>query len=254
MTRISIVVPVFNEERSLESLTWRIHEALAPGPWSWELLLIDDCSRDGSLEVMRLLAAADPRVRVLHLREHAGQSAALAAGFGHARGELLVTLDADLQNDPADIPRLLERIEGHDVVSGVRAERHDDWLRRWSSRIANAVRRRVLGDTITDAGCSLKVYRAAAVRQVPVFDGYHRFLATLIQARGGRAAEIPVRHHERERGSTKYGVRNRLGRVLVDLVAARWLRSRAIDPGNVVEVGTEPARPRAVASGEALPR
>jgi len=233
--QVSIIVPVFNEAGNLSPLVAEIRQAMETTSRDWELLLVDDKSTDRSLDECRRLAAVDPRIRVLEHRRNAGQSAAMATGFRHVRGEWVVTLDADMQNDPADIPRLLAETGEFDLVSGIRTNRRDDWVRRWSSRIANAVRRRVLGDTITDVGCSLKVYRARDVRAVPVFNGMHRFLPALLQHRGARVKEMSVNHRPRLHGKAKYGVGNRLWRGIADVLAVRWLQSRFIDPDNVVE-------------------
>jgi len=165
-------------------------------------------------------------VRTLRLARPEGQSAALAAGFQAARGEVLVTLDADGQNDPADIPRLLAALRSADVVSGVREHRADPALRLVASRIANGVRRGVLRDGVSDVGCSLKAYRAEFVRGLPLFRGAHRFLPALCRARGARVTEVPVAHRPRRHGVSKYGVRNRLWVGLCDLFGVLWLRSR----------------------------
>ncbi len=235
--RLSIVVPLYNEEENLPVLDGEIRAALAPLGIAWEVLYVDDGSTDGSLEALRALAAADPRIRILRHRKNAGQSAGLASGFRAARGELVATLDADLQNDPADLPRLLAKLdEGWDVVSGVRRNRQDSWVRRASSRIANAVRNRATDEAITDVGCSLKAYRARYLAHLPMFGGMHRFLPTLVRWNGARVTEIAVNHRPRLHGVAKYGIGNRLFRALADLFAVRWMRTRWIDPANVEEI------------------
>jgi glycosyltransferase involved in cell wall biosynthesis len=163
------------------------------------------------------------------LAANSGQSAALAAGIRRARGAVIVTLDADLQNDPADLPLLLAALEHADVVSGVRRERHDNWLRKVSSRVANGVRRSVLGDPLTDIGCSFKAYRREALAGIPLFVGAHRFLPALCMFRGARLVEVPLSHRPRRHGTSKYGVGNRLWRGIYDLVGVRWLRSRMLN-------------------------
>ncbi|MCZ7651284.1 MAG: glycosyltransferase family 2 protein [Thermoanaerobaculia bacterium] len=240
---LSLVVPVFDEEESLPLLLEQLRTALAPLDLAWELLLVDDGSRDRSLAVMRELAAADPRLRVLAHRRNAGQTAALASGFRAARGEIVVTLDADLQNDPADIPRLLDRLAAGDCdcVSGVRQGRQDSWVRRVSSRVANRVRNWATDEAITDVGCSLKAYRREYLLHLPLFDGMHRFLPTLVRWQGARVTEIPVGHRPRRFGVAKYGIGNRLWRALADLWAVRWMRRRWIDPRNVEEREAVPA-------------
>jgi len=178
--------------------------------------------------VMRELAAEDPRVRVGALDGNHGQSAALDAGFRRARGEVLATLDADLQNDPADLPRLLTALDRADVVNGVRQGRLDGWVRRVSSRIANRFRNWATGDAVTDVGCSLRVMRAEYVRRVKLFRGLHRFLPTLLRMEGARVTELPVSHRPRVHGRSKYGIGNRLFAGLHDVFAVRWMQSRVL--------------------------
>jgi glycosyltransferase involved in cell wall biosynthesis len=235
---VSIVVPVFNEERSLPQLVSEIEAAMAPLPSTYEMVFVDDGSTDGGRRVLHDLARSDARLRVAALPRNSGQSAALAAGFRLARGASVVTLDADLQNDPADIPRVLAALDGVAMVSGVRRNRRDDWLRRVSSRIANGVRRSVLDDGVTDVGCSLKAYRAEYLRRIPAFNGFHRFLPALIQMAGGSVREIDVTHRPRVHGSSKYGVGNRLWRGVVDLLGVRWMRRRWVDPFAAIEEST----------------
>ena len=225
---LSLVIPAYNEVENLEPLLAELREALAGVTRSWEIVLVDDGSRDGTDQRILAESRRDPRVRAVLLVENAGQSAALAAGLSRARGAIIVTLDADLQNDPADLPRLLEALEGADVVSGVRARRQDSWARRVSSRIANGVRRGVLGDPITDIGCSFKAYRREALDGLPMFVGVHRFLPALCVFRGARLREVLLTHRPRRHGVSKYGVGNRLWRGLNDLVGVRWLKSRLV--------------------------
>jgi glycosyltransferase involved in cell wall biosynthesis len=164
----------------------------------------------------------------LILEKNAGQSAALAAGLSRVRGDIVVTIDADLQNDPADLPRLLAALAHADVVSGVRAKRNDSWVRLVSSRIANSVRRAVLGDPVTDIGCSFKAYRREVLEGLPMFVGVHRFLPALCVFRGARFAEVELNHRARQHGVSKYGVGNRLWRGLADLNGVLWLKSRMV--------------------------
>jgi dolichol-phosphate mannosyltransferase len=238
---VSLVIPVHNEEENLAILATEIRAALDGAGRSYEVLWIDDASTDGSLAALGRIAVADPRARVLRLSRSSGQSAALAAGFRNARGEVVVTLDADLQNDPADIPRLLAEMAemaettetaetpGWDLVSGVRIRRRDDWVRRLSSRIANGVRNWATGERVSDSGCSLKAYRAEYLRRVPMFKGMHRFLPTLVRLDGARIKEVPVNHRPRLHGKTKYSIGNRIFRSLADLFAVRWMERRWID-------------------------
>lgn len=218
-----------DEEANLLPLFERIF-AIFGQRSQWELVLVDDASRDGTPRVMRELARRDPRVVVVFLERHGGQSAALAAGLREARGEVIATLDADLQNDPADLPLLLERLDGCDAVVGYRLKRHDSFVRRASSRIANGVRNWISRDRVRDTGCSLKVFRAEALRSIPWFDGVHRFMPTLLRYQGRRVLEVPVSHHPRHAGRSKYGIRNRAWRGLKDVLAVRWMRDRMIQP------------------------
>ena len=235
---ISVVIPVYNEEENLPVLAREIRQALETVGRPYEVLYVDDGSTDRSPEVLRGLAREDPRVRVLRQRRNSGQSAALDAGFRHARAPVVVTLDADLQNDPADIPRLLERMGDYDVVSGVRTNRQDTWVRRASSRLANGVRNRVTHESVTDVGCTLRAYRAEYLRRIPVFNGMHRFLPTLLRMEGARVTEVPVRHRPRLYGQPKYGIHNRLWRGLADLFGVRWLQKRWVDRSLSEEIDT----------------
>jgi dolichol-phosphate mannosyltransferase len=217
---ISVVVPAYNEVENLPILLAELHCALAATGRTWEIVLVDDG--------IRAAAAAEPRLRPVLLAANGGQSAALAAGFAQMRGRIVVTLDADLQNDPVDLPRLLAALESADVVSGIRANRQDSAVRLVSSRIANGLRRWVLGDRITDIGCSFKAYRRETLDGLPMFVGVHRFLPALCQFRGARLAEVEISHRPRRLGVSKYGVGNRLWRGLHDLVGVRWLKSRLV--------------------------
>lgn len=241
---LSLVIPAYDEAENLPVLAAEIREALRSSRWSYEVLVVDDGSSDATPEILARLAQRELGFRALRLEHNCGQSAALVAGFLRARGRIVVTLDADLQNDPADIPKVVAALEstGADAVSGVRTNRHDAWLRRLSSRIANGVRRRVLRDGITDVGCSLKAYRREVVAGLPCFDGMHRFLPALVQLRGGRVLEVPVGHRPRLHGSPKYGVHNRLWRGIADLMAVRWMQERWISHQDVEATSTRTSR------------
>lgn len=251
--RLSLVIPLYNEAENLPVLAAEIRRALEPLATPWETLFVDDGSTDGSFAALVALAGADPTVRILRHRRNAGQSAALAAGFAAARGAIVVTLDADLQNDPADIPALLARLGDSpatsdcDAVSGVRRRRQDSWVRRISSRVANSVRNWATDEQVSDVGCSLKAYRREVLERLPMFTGMHRFLPTLVRWNGARLAEIPVNHRPRLHGTAKYGIGNRLFRALADLMAVRWMRTRWIPRGNLEVV--EEIRPPASAPG-----
>jgi glycosyltransferase involved in cell wall biosynthesis len=227
---LSLVVPVYNERDNLPLLVEEIGRALAGGARPYEIVAVDDGSTDGSLAVLKALKREHPELHIVAFTANAGQTAAFAAGFRAARGRMIVTLDADLQNDPADVPALVAELErsGATAVVGYRASRHDSGWKRLQSRIANGVRNRLNRETIRDTGCSLKAFRADAVRAVALFSGMHRFLPTLIKLQGGSVIELPVRHRPRRFGKTKYGMWNRAVRSLVDALAVRWMQRRAL--------------------------
>jgi glycosyltransferase involved in cell wall biosynthesis len=225
---LSVVAPVFDEKENLRRLHAEIAAVLGEGD-EWELVLVDDGSRDGSDLVIRELAREDRRVVGVLFGENRGQSAATAAGVQAARGEIVATLDADLQNDPKDLPALVDALDEHDAVVGYRAQRHDNFVRRLSSRIGNGVRNALTRDTIRDTGCSLKVFRAEAARSIRWFNGAHRFLPTLLRHQGFSVIERPVSHRPRRAGKSKYGIGNRALRGLLDTLAVRWMRARQID-------------------------
>jgi glycosyltransferase involved in cell wall biosynthesis len=225
---ISAVVPAYDERENLPLLVEELRAALDGTQKRYEMVVVDDGSRDGSAEWLLGAAALDPRLVPVLLERNVGQSVALAAGLARARGAVIVTLDADLQYDPAELPRLLAALAHADVVSGVRAQRRDGWLRRVSSAIANSVRRALLGDPVTDIGCSFKAYRRETLEGLPWFVGAHRFLPALCVFRGARYAEVALSHRPRLRGRSKYGISNRLWRGLVDLFGVRWLKSRLV--------------------------
>jgi len=228
MPEISVVVPIYNEVDNIAPLLAELRAALAVVGKTHEIVLVDDGSTDGSAERLAAEAAHDPTLVVIRFERNAGQSAALAVGLRAARGDVLVTLDADLQNDPADLPRLLAALEGADLVSGIRAKRQDTALRLLSSRIANWTRRRALGDPVTDIGCSFKAYRRETLEGMPYFIGVHRFLPALCVFRGARLVEVAISHRPRRHGVSKYGVGNRLWRGIVDLVGVSWLKNRLL--------------------------
>ncbi len=229
---VSVVVPVMNEEGSIPRLAEEISEAMRRTGKRWECVWIDDGSTDGTRLALAAAASKHPEHRFLELDGHFGQSAALAAGFQHARGSIVATLDGDGQNDPADIPRLLERLERGDVdmVNGVREKRRDSFVRKLSSRIGNGFRNWLTRESVSDVGCSLRVFRKWCVEGIPVFKGMHRFLPTLARMRGARIAELPVNHRPRGAGRTKYGIANRLWVGIADTFAVRWMQRRLVWP------------------------
>ena len=227
---LSVVFPVFNEEENVPILLEEITKALAGQPWTYEIIAVDDGSRDGSLEVLRAARAKVPNLRVITFEKNSGQTAALDAGWRAARGDFVVSLDADLQNDPADIPRLMKKREdlGVDMIIGVRVNRHDTWSRRMQSKIGNGVRNWITGDQITDTGCSLKLVRREAVERVRLYTGMHRFFPTLVRMAGYKVTEMPVNHRARRFGVSKYGAMNRAFRGLADCLAVRWMGKRML--------------------------
>jgi len=226
---LSVVVPVYNERPNLEPLVRELNEVLKPETRPLEIILVDDGSNDGSADAIDRLAASHAHVCGVHFRENRGQTAAFDAGFKVARGRFVVTMDADLQNDPADIEKLLEALRDHDAAVGFRANRADSWVRRFSSRIANGVRNRLSGDDIVDTGCSLKVFRRECLRSLKLYTGMHRFFPTLLRIEGYRVAQIPVNHRPRRAGRSKYGIGNRVFTTFADLLAVRWMKKRHLD-------------------------
>lgn len=224
---LSLIAPVYEEEANLERLVARVVEIFGTS-LAWELVLVDDGSKDRSAEIIKRLAANDPRVVGVFFARNRGQTAATAAGIHLARGRLIATMDADMQNDPADLPAMIAKLEGHDAVVGYRLKRRDNFVRRASSRFANRLRNWISKDSIRDTGCSLKVFRAEAIQAIPLFEGMHRFLPTLLRYHGYSVIEHPVNHHPRTAGVSKYGVWNRAFRALKDLFAVRWMRARLL--------------------------
>lgn len=223
---LSIVVPVFNEVENLRPLVDAVREALV-GAEAWELILVDDGSTDRTRELARELARADDRVRLVCLARNFGQTAAMQAGFDAARGAVVVSMDGDLQNDPADIPRLLEKLEeGYDLVAGYRVDRQDTLItRKVPSWVANRLIAYLTGVSIRDNGCSLKAYRRELFDRVVLYSDMHRFIpAMAVATAGARIAEIPVRHHARRAGKSKYGL-SRIWKVLSDLLAIKMISS-----------------------------
>ena len=231
---VSVVLPVLNERDNLEPLHARLTAALKPLGRDYEIIYVDDGSSDGSWEVLRTLAASDSSVRLVRLRKNFGQTPALSAGIARSRHPILVTLDADLQNDPRDIPRLLEALgDSYDVVSGWRRHRNDVWLsRRLPSNAANFLIRKVSGVALHDFGCTLKAYRREVIEDVSLYGDMHRFLPVLAAWVGGRVTEMEVTHHPRTHGVSKYGL-TRIFKVLVDLISLKFIGDFSSRPNYV---------------------
>lgn len=221
---LSIVIPVYNEAENLHDLVRQVSEAAHELGMDWELILVDDASNDESSDIFESIVSSN--VRVLQLTKNRGQSTATEIGFKSARYDTFATLDGDLQNDPKDLKLLLEKLPGADLVCGHRQNRQDNAWRRFVSRSANRIRQRFTGDTVSDTGCSLKVFRASVVDQILFFHGCHRFFPALAEMEGFRVTEVPVSHHPRTKGVTKYGSLDRLKATLPDLLAMIWLKSR----------------------------
>jgi glycosyltransferase involved in cell wall biosynthesis len=228
---LSIVVPVYNEVENLEALIQRIGEALDASSISYEIICVDDGSSDGSIDTLKILARDRAHLRVISFRRNFGQTAALDAGFRNARGEVVVPLDADLQNDPADIPKLLEELgKGYDVVSGWRKNRKDPFLSRiLPSKLANWLIGVVTGVRIHDYGCTLKAYRRELLADIRLYGEMHRFLPALVHWEGGKIGEIEVSHHARRAGESKYGI-GRTFKVILDLLTVKFLANYATSP------------------------
>jgi len=239
VTDLSIVVPVFDEEESLPPLWTELREVLERLGLAFEVVFVDDGSRDRSAEIIRGFREADPRVRLVRLKENGGETAATDAGFKAARGRRVVVMDADLQNDPRDIPALLSHLDHWDAATGWRVQRAqgDALVRRVSSRIANQFRNWVSDESIHDSGCTFRAFRRECLRGLVLYRGFHRFIPTLLKMRGYRVIEVPVRHRPRRFGRSKYGVLNRAVVAFADLLAIRWMKARLLRYEVVEDVG-----------------
>ncbi len=250
---LSIVIPVFNEAENVEPLLAELHSALQGQSGQIEFLFVDDGSADSTFAALRQAQQADSRVRIARFRRNHGQTAAMAAGFRLARGQAIVTLDGDLQNDPAEIPRLVNMLSMFDCVCGIRTRRQDSLWKRISSRIGNGFRNWATGDDIVDTGCTLKAFRRQCLEHLELYHGLHRFLPTLIKMRGFRIVQVPVNHRPRLRGKTKYGTWARLVKGLNDVWAVRWMKKRYLNYEADMDVweapqsadAAQPARDRA---------
>lgn len=226
---ISFVIPCYDEEGNLPELIKAIRAAMDPLKVSYEVVITDDCSKDRSWEILKEFAAADPRIRPQRLNKNCGESAAQWAGFKSARGRYIVTIDADLQNDPKDMPKFLEALKNYDCVCGTRVATRgqgDTMVKVLSSRIANWVRNKLSGENISDAGCCYRAFKRECIVDLKFFKGMHRFMPTLIKMEGFTVTEIPVTNNPRFAGQSHYGVWNRLFASFYDLLAVRWMKKR----------------------------
>ena len=228
---ISFAIPCYNESDNVAPLLDAVEEAATNLGKSFEVVITDDCSTDGSWETLKSLLVEHPRLRIQRLARNSGQSAAVFSAMRSARGDVIVTLDADLQNDPRDLPKFFEALANADCVCGSRtaSRRHSDhWVKHLTSRAANWVRARVLHDRFTDAGCAFRAFRRECIENIPFFKGVHRFLPILIDLRGYRVTEVPVTNRPRYRGESHYGIFDRSGAV-IDMLAVRWMKTRMVN-------------------------
>jgi glycosyltransferase involved in cell wall biosynthesis len=227
---LSVVIPVYNEQESLPVLWPELRDVLVQTGLAFEVVFVDDGSEDRSAELIRGFRETDTRVRLVRLKANAGETAATDAGLKAAHGRHVVTMDADLQNDPRDIPPLLAHLDRWDAVTGWRVDRAagDSFVRRMSSRIANGIRNRLSDEHIRDSGCTFRAFRRDCLRGLELYRGFHRFVPTLLRMRGYRVLEVPVHHRPRRFGVSKYGVMNRAFVAFLDLLVIRWMKNRRL--------------------------
>jgi dolichol-phosphate mannosyltransferase len=225
---ISLVVPVYNEEENLPILIPEMTEVLQGLGKSYEMIFVDDGSTDGSRALLKRMIAQDPQIRLLGFKRNCGETAAGAAGLKEARGEIVITMDADLQNDPKDIPKMLDYLKNYDMVSGWREKREDSRIKRITSKIANGIRNGLSKESVRDSGCTFRTYKRECLQNLKLYKGMHRFMPTLVRMEGFRVIEIPISHRPRKFGVSKYNTWNRMWRAFVDLLAVRWMKNRHI--------------------------
>lgn len=227
--KYSIVVPLKDEEGNIRPLVQEVEEVMSKLGAPWEMVCIDDGSKDTTLPILKEMSKDKPFLRTLVFTKNYGQSSAFDAGFRNARGEFVITMDGDRQNDPTDIPKLIELSANSDLVCGIRRKRRDNILKRSISLLANTIRSRVCKDGIQDTGCSLKLYRRECFNKIKMYHGMHRFLPALFQIEGFRVKEVLVNHRERTSGKTKYNFLNRSFNTVADMFAVRWMRKRHLN-------------------------
>jgi len=227
--KISVILPAYNEKENLLLLIPEVADAVSGVTSDYEILLIDDGSTDGTHEIAEGLIARFPSLKYIRIKKSRGLSVVLAAGFEYSSGQIIVTMDSDLQYDPRDIPRLLENIDGYDMVCCHRQNRRDTLLKRISSKIANKFRRSITKDEINDAGCIFRAFRKECLKSIALFNGFHRFLPALFKFRGFKVIEIKVKHLPRRYGESKYNIRNRIFKGILDTLAVKWMQIRQIE-------------------------
>jgi len=225
---ISVVVPVYNEEENLPVLIPQIAQVLESLGKSFEMIFVDDGSTDESRKILKEMVSSYPQIHILGFKKNCGETAAIAAGLKEAKGQIVITMDADLQNDPKDIPGILEYLKEYDMVTGWREKRDDPWVKRISSKIANGIRNWLSQETVRDSGCTFRAYKQECLQNLKLYKGMHRFMPTLVKMEGFRVIEIPIAHHSRKFGVSKYTTWNRMWRAFVDLLAVKWMKSRHI--------------------------
>lgn len=223
--KLSIVIPLYNEEECIPILYKELITILESLNYDYEIIFIDDASKDDSLKELKKIKVYNPNVKIISFQENYGQSTALRIGFERAQGDVVITIDADLQSDPRDIPRLLSFLEeGYDVVSGWRRKRQDSFKKRFASKLANWIRNKILKDEIKDIGCMLKAYRRSFLNKLKLYNGFHRFLPVVLKLEGAKVIEVEVNHRKRKFGKSKYGITNRLFKPLIDTFIVLWMR------------------------------
>lgn len=225
----SIIIPLKNEESNIEDLINELEPVMNTLQCPWELICVEDGSTDRTREILLQLVKQKAYLRVILFKKNYGQSSAFHAGFQAARGEFVITLDGDRQNDPADIPKMVELIPDYDLICGRRIKRQDTWSKRMTSKIANHVRQWICEDGVRDTGCSLKIYRRSCLQTIKMYEGMHRFLPALFKIEGFRVREIPVNHRQRLKGKSNYNFFNRSFNIISDLLAVGWMKKRHLN-------------------------
>lgn len=226
--RYSVVIPLKNEESNIPDLIKELEPIMNQLHPSWELICVDDGSTDGTRQILIDLAQRKDYLQMIAFKKNYGQSSAFHAGFTTAKGEFIITLDGDCQNDPADIPKMMKLMQDCDLVCGIRAKRQDSWGKRVISKLANTVRQWICEDGVQDTGCSLKIYRKKCLDKIKMYHGMHRFLPALFKIEGFKVKEVPVNHRERTRGKSNYNFLNRSFNTIADLFAVRWMKQRQL--------------------------